>query len=169
VFSITHPARGLLETISLHFLFLFLFDVSLIHVYMHICAPFREWMGGYKAVHKRSQSDGQLHKLEARLAEGAGGGPVKISPVKIKKFNTLLSQPVVDIGTTYFLFISSLIFYFSNYFTYPFVFLFQIRLSGRAGPEFLRPRETSHGSFCWYPNLICGLINLIIHLKYHIN
>jgi hypothetical protein len=52
---------------------------------------------GKKAVHKRSRSDSQLHKLEARPAES---GPTKVSPVKIKKFNTLLSQPVVDIGTT---------------------------------------------------------------------
>ncbi|ELR17436.1 RabGAP/TBC domain containing protein [Acanthamoeba castellanii str. Neff] len=47
-----------------------------------------------ETVHKRSRSDSQLHKLEARFAEG---GPTKISPVKVKKFNTLLSQPVVDI------------------------------------------------------------------------
>jgi hypothetical protein len=54
------------------------------------------WGGdGGEAVHKRSRSDSQLHKLEARFAEG---GPTKISPVKVKKFNTLLSQPVVDIG-----------------------------------------------------------------------
>lgn len=55
----------------------------------------------FKVVHKRSVSDSQLHKMEMRFVEN---GSTKVSPVKIKKFNTLLSQPVVDIGALLILF-----------------------------------------------------------------